>query len=127
MRYLGIFASDEQLASEIIEGMHDDAPASFIRYPSFEAKALELLQTGECAPDSEDMLLRAFRTFDPDNTGYVPVDKLKQMLLKEGTAPFREKEFESFLRVSRDKQKPDMIQYEDYVATLLKEVDLVGR
>jgi hypothetical protein len=37
-----------------------------VTYERFEAKMLEILASGEWDPDSEDVLLQAFRVFDPE-------------------------------------------------------------
>jgi hypothetical protein len=41
--------------------MQEDEPTAFVSYDRFEQKMLELLETGEYAPDCEDTLLAAFR------------------------------------------------------------------
>ena len=39
----------------------EDEPTEFVRYDKFEKKMLELLESQEFAPDTEDTLLQAFR------------------------------------------------------------------
>jgi hypothetical protein len=41
--------------------MQEDEPSAFVAYDRFEQKMLELLESGEFAPDNEDTLLAAFR------------------------------------------------------------------
>ena len=41
--------------------MQEDEPSAFVAYDRFEQKMLELLESGEYAPDNEDTLLAAFR------------------------------------------------------------------
>lgn len=41
--------------------MQGDEPSAFVAYDRFEQVMLELLESGEFAPDGEDTLLAAFR------------------------------------------------------------------
>ena len=86
MRALGVYPSDKdivdvilpQVCSVWVRGcpsfrhaitlctvlstqMQDDEPSSFVTFDRFEQKMLELLESDEYAPDSEDTLLAAFR------------------------------------------------------------------
>lgn len=77
--------------------MQEDEPTSFVKYEKFESVMLVLMESGQYAPDTEETLLRAFRVFDPDNSGYVDPERLRQLLTEEGVHPFREKEVEGAL------------------------------
>ena len=41
--------------------IQEDEPTAFVTYEKFEKKMLEVLETQEFAPDTEDVLLQAFR------------------------------------------------------------------
>lgn len=41
--------------------MQEDEPSAFVAYDKFESVVIELVESGEFAPDSEDTLLAAFR------------------------------------------------------------------
>ena len=43
------------------EQIQEDEPTAFVTYEKFEKKMLEVLDTQEFAPDTEDVLLQAFR------------------------------------------------------------------
>ena len=57
---------------------------------------LEILAEGDWEPDSEEVLLQAFRVFDEDGKGYIEANRLREALITKGT-PFREKEIDAFL------------------------------
>ena len=67
MRYLGAYPTERAMVKEILPDMMEDEPTAFVTYERFEAKMLEILASGEWEPDSEDVLLQAFRVFDTDN------------------------------------------------------------
>ena len=80
---------------------------------------LEILASGEWEPDSGDVLLQAFRVFDPEGNGYIEAHRMRDLLITKGT-PFREKEIEAFMEVAKD-EETGRIYYEDYVALLSAE------
>lgn len=115
-------------------------------YDRFERKMLEVLETGEYAPDSSDVLLQAFRVLDTEKQGFIPADRLVELLTSRGTG-FREKEIESacecthawsaragdrivahrrratdFLAVAKDLETGN-VYYEDYVALLTEKME----
>ncbi len=118
MRALGAYPTERGLVLDILPEMQDDEPTGFVSYKKFEKKMLQILATKECDPDSGDMLLQAFRTIDTDGTGFISAELLEELLTSRGT-PFRPKELESFLLVSRDPETGN-VYYEDYVALLMK-------
>ena len=77
---------------------------------------LEILAAGDWEPDSEDVLLQAFRVFDPEGNGYIEAHRMRDLLITKGT-PFREKEIDAFMSVAKDLETGH-IYYEDYVAHL---------
>ena len=82
--------------------MQEDEPTRFVSYEKFEKVALELLASAEFAPDTEDVLLRAFRALDPDDTGVLDPARIKELLMSEGENPYREEEADMFLRFAAD-------------------------
>lgn len=119
MRALGAYPTERALVLEILPAMQDDEPTGLVSYKKFERKMLQLLASRECEPDSEDLILQAFRTLDPDNLGYIQAETMEELLLSKGT-PFRPKELESFMLAVRDTENKQNIYYEDYVSSLQK-------
>lgn len=93
MRYLGAYVSDQDVVEKVLPEIQEDEPTAFVTYEKFEKKMLQVLESQEFAPDTDDVLLQAFRAIDTEKRGYVDGDKMKELLLKYGT-PFREKEME---------------------------------
>ena len=93
MRYLGAYPTERSMVKEILPDMMEDEPTAFVTYERFEAKMLEILASGEWEPDSEDVLLQAFRVFDPEGNGYIEAHRMRDLLITKGT-PFREKEID---------------------------------
>ncbi len=79
---------------------------------------LRLLKSREWDPDSEDLLLSAFRALDPTGKGYIEWERMKELVTSNGSAPFRDKETEQFQAVAKDLEH-GLVYYEDYVAMLL--------
>ena len=83
MRYLGAFPSEKDMVESVLPDVggggaarargggaggdaggaqvQEDEPTAFVTYEKFEKKMLEVLESGEFAPEGEDMLLQAFR------------------------------------------------------------------
>ena len=116
MRYLGAYPTERAMVKEILPDMMEDEPTAFVTYERFEAKMLEILASGEWEADSEDVLLQAFRVFDPEGNGYIEAHRMRDLLITKGT-PFREKEIDNFMSVAKDLETGH-IYYEDYVAHL---------
>jgi len=41
--------------------MHEEEPTKYVTFERFEVRALEMLREGKYAPDTEEMLLAAFK------------------------------------------------------------------
>lgn len=116
MRYLGAYPTERAMVKEILPDMMEDEPSAFVKYERFEPKMLEILAEGDWEPDSEEVLLQAFRVFDEEGKGFIEANRLREALITKGT-PFREKEIDAFLSVAKDLETGH-IYYEDYVALL---------
>jgi Ca2+-binding EF-hand superfamily protein len=86
MRYLGIFPTEKDLIMKYLPEMQDDEPTGFVRYDKLEKRLMELLASGECEPDSREVLLQAFRTIDTDNSGLINADVLETLIAGKGTS-----------------------------------------
>ena len=75
--------------------------------------------TNEFEPAPAEHLLAAFRIMDPDGTGKIPYDVLRELLTTKGI-PLRNLEIQSFEQFALDKTG-SWIEYEDYVAKLVEE------
>jgi len=119
MRYLGAYPTEEELVTDILPQIQDDEETQYVKYERFEPFMVRVLVERSYEPDSEEVILQAFKVLDPDNKGYVDDETITE-LLTENEWAFREKEIEDFMRVAKD---PDTgyIHFEDYV-TLLEEV-----
>ena len=74
---------------------------------------LQVLMTNEYGPNYSEHLLAAFRTLDPQNLGYIPIDVMENLMTTKGI-PLREREIDSFISHAGDKTGK-VIYYEDYV------------
>jgi Ca2+-binding EF-hand superfamily protein len=117
MRFLGVYPSEKMLVNDILPSMQGDEPTAFVTYAKLEEIMLQLMFHKVCEPDPEDILLQAFKTLDTENKGYIEWDKMREILQKEGEAPFRDKEIEGFQRIAMDLDT-GYVFYEDYVAAL---------
>lgn len=117
MRYLSVYPSEVALVKEILPEMQDDEPTAFVAYEKLKTVMLRLMRTRQWEPDAEDILIQAFKTLDVEGKGYIEWDKLKDILVTKGEAPFREKECENFQRVAIDMESGHVF-YEDYVALI---------
>ena len=64
--------------------IEEEEPTGFIRFEKFERMMSRILLENQYPRDSEDKLLRAFRTLDPDNKGYIEAEKLRNLLTTHG-------------------------------------------
>ena len=119
MRYLGAFPSESDLVQSILPSLSpaSDPTSALIPYSSFLPFMLHALVSHRYEPDSETVLLSAFRALDPDCKGYIDESSMVELLSETSDFAFREKEIEDFLRVAKD---PDtgFVHYEDYISLL---------
>ena len=80
---------------------------------------LNALVTNEYEPDDPEYLLAAFRFLDPERNGYIEVDAMKKIIMKEGI-PFYKQEWQEFEKYAVDPET-NIINYEDYVSRLVLE------
>ena len=80
---------------------------------------VNVLMTNEFEPAPAEHLLAAFRIMDPDGTGKIRYDVLRELLTTKGI-PLRNAEIQSFEKFALDKTGK-FVEYEDYVAKLVEE------
>jgi len=127
MRYLGAYPSEEDLMNDILPALCDEddgvangssstAGSNGVKLERFEKFMVRVMVERMYEPDSEEIILQAFRVLDPEGRGYIDESTLHE-LLTENEWAFRDKEWEDFIRVAKD---PDTnyIHYEDYVSML---------
>ena len=112
VRHLGICPTEIELRDMITE-IEEEEPTGFIRFEKFERMMSRILLENQYPRDSEDKLLRAFRTLDPDNKGYIEADKLRNLLTTHGER-FSQEEIDDFLTFASDSES-GLMHYEDYV------------
>ena len=113
VRHLGICPTEIELRDMITE-IEEEEPTGFIRYERFERMMSRILLENQYPRDSEEKLLRAFRTLDPDNKGYVEAEKVRTLLTTHGER-FSQEEIDDFLNFAVDADS-GLLHYEDYVA-----------
>ncbi len=92
-------------------------------YDKFEPVMLEILKNGLYAPDTDDVLMQAFRVLDPEGKGYIETERMEHLLSSVGF-PFRPEEIEAFKEAALD-HETGCIYYEDYIALLVDHADKV--
>ena len=80
MRYLGAYPTEKAFVQDILPEMQEDEPAAFVKYARLEEVMLKILASKEWEPDSEDVLLQAFRTIDTEGKGYIAWDTMRELL-----------------------------------------------
>ncbi|KAG2373924.1 hypothetical protein C9374_011589 [Naegleria lovaniensis] len=116
LRHLGLNPTQKQLAA-----LKTEMAEPFVTFEKFEAVMSKIILTSTydgvaMVVDSEDQLLKAFETLDPEKKGYIPTDKMINWLKTHGE-PMNDEEINEFLRVAQAKDGP-IIRYEDYVSLL---------
>ncbi|KAJ3151325.1 Dynein regulatory complex protein 8 [Geranomyces variabilis] len=114
IRSLGIFPSQEQLATWIAE-MEGAEKTGYIGYERLSKVLLRLL-TSNMLRDDEEKLYRAFLALDADSKGYLTPDELRAFMTGDGE-PFSNDEMEEMLMACTD-PTDGKIWFEDYVTIL---------
>ena len=112
VRHLGICPTEIELRDLITE-CEEEEPTGFIRFEKFERMMSRVLLETQYPRDSEEKLLRAFRTLDPNNNGYVEAEKIKTLLTTHGER-FSQEEMDDMLSFGSDAESGHF-HYEDYV------------
>jgi len=112
VRHLGICPTEIELRDMITE-VEEEEPTGYIRFERFERMMSRILMENQYPRDSEEKLLRAFRTLDTENKGYVEAEKLRTLLTTHGER-FSQEEIDEFLSFAVDPESGTVL-YEDYV------------
>ena len=118
MRYLLQYPSEAQVRDYIIVKLEDDEPSQFVKQEKVEAFMVNVLMTNEFEPAPAEHMLAAFRIMDPEGTGKIRYDVLRELLTTKGI-PLRKEEIPSFEKFALDKTGK-YVEYEDYVAKLVE-------
>ena len=100
VRHLGICPTEIELR-EMITEIEEEEPTGFIRFEKFERMMSRILLENQYPRDPEDKLLRAFRTLDPDNKGYIEAEKIRTLLTTHGER-FSQEEMDDMLSFGSD-------------------------
>lgn len=90
MRYLGAYPSEEELVNDILPNLCDDEETAVVKLERFENFMVRVLTDRMYEPDSEEMILQAFKVLDPENRGYIDEHTMHE-LLTENEWSFRDK------------------------------------
>jgi len=112
VRHLGICPTEIELRDLITE-CEEEEPTGFVQFQRFERMMSRVLLENQYPRDSEEKLLRAFRTLDPNNNGYVEAEKVRTLLTTHGER-FSQEEIDDFLNFAVDPETGNL-HYEDYV------------
>jgi len=115
VRHLGINPTEIELRNMITE-IEEEEPTGFIRFERFERMMVRVLLENQYPRNTEEQLLRAFRTLDPDNKGFVEAEKLRSLLTTHGER-FSQEEIDEFLAFAVDPET-GTVQYEEYVTQI---------
>ena len=120
MRFLLQYPSEAQVSNIILVQLEEEEPSDFIRYAKFEPYMLNIMQKKEYEPATPEQLHQAFRVLDPQLTGKIRIDIMRELMLHKGIG-FREpQEIEPFITYAVDKTG-QYIEYEDYIAKKMDE------
>ena len=120
VRALGLNPTESQLIA-MVEEVEDIPPTGYIQYEKFEALMVKILLSGEfkgvcMARDTEDLIMQAFEVLDPNKTGVLDAETLKEMMVNMGER-FGPEEINEFLNAASDPETGE-IRYEDYAILL---------
>lgn len=115
LRSLGVYPSEAQLHSIILE-MQQDEPSMFVSRDAFLAVACRVISTSEVVGPSPDELNRAFLVLDPNNTGFLDVEQLRAHLTAAGERLSAE-EAENFITFATDTET-GLIDWRSYLAAV---------
>lgn len=104
----------------MIGDLEEEEPTGFIRYEKFEQLVLRIVKESEYPRDSEERIITAFQTLDPEGEGFIRKDELAAILSSQGEA-FTQEEIDDFVDQAADPEK-GVIYYEDYAAILAEGV-----
>jgi Ca2+-binding EF-hand superfamily protein len=80
MRYLGCYPSEEELVTDILPNLQDDEETSVVKYERFEPFMLRVLMERAYEPDSEEVILQAFKILDLETKGYIDEQSMIELL-----------------------------------------------
>jgi len=118
MRALSAFPTEEELEG-IVRGLKEEDDSQAIKFERFEPFMVKVMVERLYEPDSEEVILQAFKLFDPDNKKYLDESTMQEILTDSttGTGGFKDKEVEAFMAQCRDPET-GVIYYEKYLDLL---------
>ena len=121
MRYLGAYPTEEEIVADIIPSLQDETDLHNVKYTVLEPFLVRVTVEKLYEPDTEEVLLQAFRTLFPDKP-YTDEATMAEVL-RQGEYGFKEKEIDDFMRVAKSAAKSDsgLIYFEEYCAHTAKQ------
>ncbi|XP_010640992.2 dynein regulatory complex protein 8 isoform X1 [Fukomys damarensis] len=116
VRSLGCCPSEGELHNLLAE-VEEEEPTGYIRYEKFLPVMTKVLLEGRYRPVPDDVLLQAFETLDSAKRGFLTKEELIKYMTEEGE-PFSREEMEEMLSAAIDPES-NLIQYKDYIATMV--------
>ena len=89
MRFLLQYPSEAQVSNIILVQLEEEEPSDFIRYNKFLPYMLAIMMKKEYEPATPEQLHQAFRVLDPQLTGRIRLDIMRELMLHKGIG-FRE-------------------------------------
>eukprot|EP01132_Coremiostelium_polycephalum_P000872 gene872-1091_t len=109
LKQFGVFVTQEGLDEMFNEA--DTTKSGAIGFPEF----MSMMSRRMKQTSNEQILLNAFKTFDPENLGYIPSSTLSKVLTTVGDK-LSEAELQELLTISENEQK--QVKYDLFVNTL---------
>lgn len=111
MRALGQFPTNAEV-NKIVEEVDEDG-SGVVEFSEFLVVMVKYKKTHEPEEDPDAELLRAFKVFDKDGSGYITADELRDFLTRLGE-PLTDEEVDDLLRQA-DLDGDGQISYEEFV------------
>ncbi|KAK5577679.1 hypothetical protein RB653_002623 [Dictyostelium firmibasis] len=109
LKQFGVFVMEDQLDAMFAEA--DTTKSGAIGFPEF----MSMMSRRMKQTSNEQILMNAFRTFDPENNGYIPTKDLSKALTTLGDK-LTDAELQELLSISENEQK--QVKYDLFVNTL---------
>lgn len=116
LRSIGLYPSEAQLHTIILELQHDE-PSMFVNRTSFLPVCCRLVANNEITGPTPEDLASAFSVLDPNNTGFLEVDQLR-VYLSTAAERLSADEVENFIAFATDAET-GLVDWRSYVTAVM--------